>query len=155
MILPARRLRSLLLFAARRYEESVTDLTEAIRVAPDDASLRYDRALSLQRLGRHALALEDLDFAVEANPDEHRFRFIRGEARLQAGRPEAAIQDFLKLTQYSGAYYALARAHRAAGQWRDALAAAERFLRTKPPKPQADRIRRIIDEARRNLGEGR
>ena len=79
-----------LALAARRPDEAVTHLEDAVRLAPDDALYRYHLGLALWRAGRAQEALDAVHRSVHLAPAEPRYR--RHAALLSAllGQPVAA-----------------------------------------------------------------
>ena len=78
----------------RELDDQVTaDMTEAIRIAPNNASLYVMRGRALCRRRDYRGAVEDLDRAVAIEPADPGIRTVRGEIHLAAGDAERAIAD--------------------------------------------------------------
>ncbi|MCX6770687.1 MAG: hypothetical protein NTX79_01395 [Candidatus Micrarchaeota archaeon] len=72
---------------------ALSDITEAIKLSPNDAGLHYDRStVLLFRFKRAKAALADMDKAIELNPhNEYYYQFraeIRGKLNDDKGRME-------------------------------------------------------------------
>ncbi len=63
---------------SQQYSEALRDLEQALRLAPDDARIRVNRAQAYRAFGRFEAAMEDLDIAVAQDPDLLPARFNRG-----------------------------------------------------------------------------
>lgn len=69
--------RAVIFASARLYREAEADLTEAIRLSPDDAELYLERAVVRIRLGQTAQAIGDAEHALRLDPrDEAAYRIF-------------------------------------------------------------------------------
>jgi tetratricopeptide (TPR) repeat protein len=64
-------------------DTALADLRRAVDLAPDDAALRYNRAVVLQRTQRWDDALADLDAAADLVPDDPDIAQAREQCRLR------------------------------------------------------------------------
>ncbi len=71
-------------------EETLAHLTEAVRLAPDSATIRFSRAWMLQRLGQAADSLPDLEAANLLAPGDVRILDLMALARLSLEQPAEA-----------------------------------------------------------------
>lgn len=74
--------RAVLFANARHYKEAEADLTEAIRLTPDDAELYLERAVVRLRLGLTAKAIGDAEQALRLDPAEEAAYRIFDDGRL-------------------------------------------------------------------------
>jgi len=73
----------------RRYEAAVVDLDEAVRLTPNIAKLRFDRALAEYRAGRAEAAIDDYERALQGGlgeVDAERARTDMGFLKATLGR---------------------------------------------------------------------
>ena len=71
--------RAVLFANARHYQEAESDLTEAIRLSPDDAEFYLERAVVRIRLGQVSEAIRDAEQALRLDPrDEAAYRILEG-----------------------------------------------------------------------------
>ncbi len=86
------------IFWASDPEESLKHLTEAARLDPESASIRFSRAWMLQRLGQIEESLPDLEAASRLAPHNSQVLDLLGMAHLsldQAEKAEAAFRQAL------------------------------------------------------------
>ncbi len=119
---------------AKHYEQAIELLNKALaddwQYCPRDAKARYLRGVAYNRLGEGGEALPDLLAAEDAELDAPGLRRETGLA-----------------------YYLVAREHLAAGEYIEALEAAEKAARY--DGQLRDHIARLNREARKGLGEQR
>ena len=77
-----------------RLEETISDCTEAIRLAPDTPRLYVERAEALSRLDRFEEAVADYNRAIGLDPDDAAAYLGRCHAKSELGRHEEAIEDY-------------------------------------------------------------
>lgn len=65
-----------------QFQQALTDLIEACRMAPRDADCRYRRGVVYWRNRQIDLALQDFDAAVRLDPADFQARLSRAEVRL-------------------------------------------------------------------------
>lgn len=68
-------------------------LDAAIKIAPEDAPLRLDRAAALADLGRYQDAAKELDRAIVLEPSSADAYAFRASAQRRLGRMDAAASD--------------------------------------------------------------
>ncbi|OQX41564.1 MAG: hypothetical protein B0D82_02230, partial [Candidatus Sedimenticola endophacoides] len=73
---------------------ALADLEKAVRLRPDDASLRVNRSQVYRRFNRPQEALADINKAVELQPDLVAARFNRGVMLYTDGNYQEALADF-------------------------------------------------------------
>ena len=78
-----------------RTQEAVTQLAEAVRLAPKDAESHFILALALNETGDTPRMMTELEEAVKCNPRHARAWYNLGLARNAAGNPTGAIQALL------------------------------------------------------------
>jgi tetratricopeptide (TPR) repeat protein len=74
-------------------EAAVTTLSNAIKLAPQDAGLRIDRARAQLILKKWAEAGKDLDAAIELSPGDAEAHTLRAQALKEMGRLDEAWAD--------------------------------------------------------------
>ena len=74
------------LLGAGHYKEALTELTEAIRLAPESATAYNARGFAWLKLREYARALEDLDKAIRLNPNYADAFRIRRAAQSALGQ---------------------------------------------------------------------
>ena len=86
------------LFDQGKFQESIDQYSESIRVAPDDCDAYYNRGSVYAKLGQYQLALEDFSKAISLKPrkDINVFYNNRGFAYIKLGQYQLAIDDFNK-----------------------------------------------------------
>jgi tetratricopeptide (TPR) repeat protein len=75
------------------YDSAIADLTEAIRLAPNNQPAHAERAYLYNELGRWSEALNDLDKSIELNPTEPKGYQERALARFMLGDLQGAFRD--------------------------------------------------------------
>ncbi|BBD59222.1 tetratricopeptide repeat protein [Nostoc sp. HK-01] len=79
---------------SNQYSKALEDLTEAIKLVPDEAEYLVDRGWTYRLMERHQEALSDYNRAIEINPKSDWAIAQRGQTyRLMKCYPEA-LQDF-------------------------------------------------------------
>jgi tetratricopeptide (TPR) repeat protein len=103
---------------------------EALRLDPELVNARVDLARMLMQQQRLDDAVTELRQAVRADPGSSRAQGFFGLALLERGHLDEAIAAFYEVVRLEprggGAHYQLARAHAAAGRYREAWDAVER-----------------------------
>lgn len=77
-----------------RFEETIADCTEAIRLDQDTPRLYLERAGALARLDRYEEAVADYNRAIGLDPDDAAAYLGRCHAKSELGRHEEAIEDY-------------------------------------------------------------
>jgi tetratricopeptide (TPR) repeat protein len=76
-----------------RIDDGIRDLSEAIRIMPDMASLYYNRAVAFEMKGDTARAIEDYSLAIELDPENYQALCNRGAILAREGMHEEALVD--------------------------------------------------------------
>jgi tetratricopeptide (TPR) repeat protein len=79
--------------AGREQPLAVTDCTEALRIAPNDANIMDSRGFAYLRLSRLDDAVADYDEALKLNPKQVGSLYGRGLAKLKKGDPAGGEAD--------------------------------------------------------------
>jgi tetratricopeptide (TPR) repeat protein len=82
-----------------KYPESISDLTRAIELRPQNILGYIYRNQSYVRLGNTSLAIADLDRAIEINPVNHQAFILRGKLFFRNGDYQKAISDYESATK--------------------------------------------------------
>lgn len=80
--------------AARMYGDSARHLREAVRIAPKNADLRFELAMSLRSNAQPEQAIAELREAVRLNPDDAIPHAALGTLYLNANRIDAAVEQW-------------------------------------------------------------
>ena len=80
-----------------RLEEAKNAFDKAIKITPDSAAPRLQRARVLAMLGEQPGALADLDKAIEISPQKAVPLVLRARIQQQSGNLEAAATDLAKV----------------------------------------------------------
>jgi Flp pilus assembly protein TadD len=67
--------------------EALTELTEAVRLAPRSARAHAYRGFTLARAHRYAEALQEYDSSLALNPGDEDVLFQRAKAQRELGAP--------------------------------------------------------------------
>lgn len=90
--------RALTLSKMNRYDEAVSDYTQALELQPQKAQkIRTNRSNLLLDMSRFKEAIPDLDFLIDADRNNFVLYYNRAVARLQLNDREGAISDFQKV----------------------------------------------------------
>ena len=76
-----------------RFEETIAEYDEAIRLNPLLTVAYNNRGLAYIRLGKHRRAINDLNEAIRLNPNDAAVHSNRGLAYLKLGQPLTAVND--------------------------------------------------------------
>jgi tetratricopeptide (TPR) repeat protein len=98
--------RGVLLDEQGRHAEAVADLTEALRLSPNDPSTLIHRGNAYDALGRKAEAFADYSEAVRLNPRDASGYFNRGTLLEEMGRTAEAVADYRKALEIDPGYEA-------------------------------------------------
>jgi tetratricopeptide (TPR) repeat protein len=128
--------RGFLYYLADQYAKALRDLTEAIKLAPEEAKYWADQGLNYRLMERHQEALADFERALELKPDYSRAIVGRGIIYTDLEQYEEALADFERALElkpdYAWAIVHRGITHRAMEQYEEALADFERALELKP-----------------------
>jgi len=81
-------------FNTGNFEDAVSFFTEAVKIHPNYADLRFKLGLSLLKLGEHAESRKELEKALEINPRYTEARFYLGISYLDEKMYKEALQHF-------------------------------------------------------------
>jgi tetratricopeptide (TPR) repeat protein len=81
---------------AKKYEQSVADLTKYLEKVPNDAEFYFNRGLSLLNLGRKDEAFNDFNKTIELNPAFAPAYRSRGNLYLERGETAKGEADLLE-----------------------------------------------------------
>ena len=123
-------------FWSDQPEESLAHLTEAVRLAPDSATIRFSRAWMLQRLGQAADSLPDLQAANRLAPDNVRILDLMALAYLSLEQPTEAEkvlrQALVKAPEDPEAVMHYGRALMALGREEEAQSFMDKYQKIRP-----------------------
>lgn len=78
----------------KRFDRAVADLTDSLRLAPDNAEAHLLRGKAHAAAGRHEAALPDFTAAIPQAPEPAAAYFLRGLSLEALGRRDRAIADY-------------------------------------------------------------
>lgn len=81
---------------------AVADLTRAVKLFPNDASLFYERGLVFQKLGNHKAAYEDFDQSIGLDNHKALSYMGRGISEFYLSEKRNAYADCARATQLDG-----------------------------------------------------
>ena len=94
---------------ARIYDRAIEDLTQAIRLAPDNAQTYIERGVAYMENGDNDRAIEDYNQAIRLSPNYASAYLNRGVAYRNKGDIEKAIADYTEAVRLNpndaDAYY--------------------------------------------------
>ena len=82
------------LHEARKFQEAVNQLDEAIRLDPKSAEAYFLRGAAYVELNKHDRPLDDFTEAIRLKPDYAQAYYLRGKVYSQLERHNEAIPDF-------------------------------------------------------------
>lgn len=85
--------------AAAHFNESIPNLTDAIRHNPTDSEILFWRGVAWDGKGRFDKAIADFDDAIRLNPDHAETYYNRALAKHAKGELSGAIDDYNEATQ--------------------------------------------------------
>jgi Flp pilus assembly protein TadD len=139
--------RAALLYGMRRYRQAERHARAALAAEPDSPQMSALLAACLSGLGRHVEAEQAAATAIRgapADPDGYKIMAVVLLSGDQPARAESAITEVLRLAPAEPDGYALlAGARGQQGDWRGALAAAERGLGADPEHPECAQLRAL------------
>ena len=77
-----------------RFDEAISDLTQAIRLDANSAQAYHARGLIYQRQNLHQKAVTDFDAAIDRNPFVQAPYLARGQSLIALNKFDSAIEDF-------------------------------------------------------------
>lgn len=91
-------------FNTGNFERSIQAFSEAVRLHPDYADMRFKLGLSYLRNGEHRKAREELERALEINPDYTEARFYLGITFLDQKKYMQALPHFERAASEQATY---------------------------------------------------
>jgi tetratricopeptide (TPR) repeat protein len=76
------------------YQEAIADLTQALRLSPNNPEAYYRRANAYYQLENYQAAIEDFNQVLRLNPDNAVAYFSRGYSRYKLGDLKGAVEDY-------------------------------------------------------------
>nr|MDZ8001618.1 tetratricopeptide repeat protein [Aulosira sp. DedVER01a] len=121
---------------SNQYSKALEDLTEAIKLAPDDAEYLSDRGKTYRLMERYEESLQDYNRAIELNPKYNRAIANRGQTYKAMERYEESLQDYNRAIELNPKYdWAIANrgeTYRLMKQYQEALLDFERAIEINP-----------------------
>ncbi|GAB4234633.1 MAG: hypothetical protein Kow00109_07670 [Acidobacteriota bacterium] len=146
------RFRAELERARDRHWESIRHWEEALKLSPDDPTLRQELAFSYYLNRNYAQAQALVDELLQSNPDSPELNFLAGDCRLNLQRVEEAVPFLEKAVRIDptllSAHAALGRAYLDLDRPGDALPHLEKAL----PQDSDGSIHFQAAQAYRRLG---
>jgi tetratricopeptide (TPR) repeat protein len=137
-----------------KLRDSVQDLTQYLKLRPDDSAAWGLRAECYQLMQDYANATRDLDKAIELNPKLASAYLARGINRRYANQLDQAMADFNKVVELAPAevagYFERGALHQKLGQHDRAIADFSKIIDMKPDAPAAYLARAL---SRKTLGD--
>ncbi len=120
--------------AEDRHQDAVTELTAALKLAPQNPTLTFELATACYAARNYELALATVTPLLRARPDDPRLVKLAGYSQLQLRRPDEALPLLQKATAIDpsdpGPQLALGRAHLQRGDYPAAIPLIEPHLGT-------------------------
>ena len=124
-----------------RHEQALECFDAAIRLKPELAEYRVNRAAALEGLGRFVEAIRDYDAALKLRPSDAATYNGRGNVLAHMNRPDEALWDYgAAITlrpDYGLAYYNRGNLHFNAGRLELALSDYDQAIRFRPEYARA------------------
>jgi tetratricopeptide (TPR) repeat protein len=151
----ARLARAQVRYEMQRFDDSIADLNEVIRLNPKHSTAYDLRGLAYSYSGDHERAIADYDKAIEIDPDKPNPYNNRGWAWLELGERSKALADLNRAIELNPSYQKALenrlRLYMETGQYALAVTDGESVLRL---NPDASWARDRIAEARQRMGGG-
>lgn len=127
---------------------ALRDLTEAIRLRPDDYRGYLHRAAVYAKMDRYEEAIDDYDRSLAQNPQFGLTYFNRANATMRLGDAEKAIEDYTRFVErfvdHVGGYFNRALAYAEVGDYGKALSDFDRVITLDPGQTKALLCRGIL-----------
>ncbi len=122
--------------AGGEWERAIADLTEAIRLEPENAKAYVGRGWAYEGKGDYPKCIDDCTDAIRLDPKLAEAYNYRGIAYADDGQPDKAIvecREAIRLKpKYADAYYNRARAYHCKGEYDAAIADYTEAIRLGP-----------------------
>lgn len=115
------------------FDAALADFDQAVSLWPNNLEHLYNRAVTLERMGKYDQAIPDLDKILLAKPDQWNASYQRGYAFLKKGDYKRAIDDFDQVLRVNPGL------EQAVSQRAAALQAFQAGKQAPPSAPQANR----------------
>jgi tetratricopeptide (TPR) repeat protein len=123
------------------WPEAARQFRRAVELSPDNAIMRLNLALALNRVGDARAALSELDAAIRADPSLASAYFVMGTLLERSGRDDEALDRYTAaVTRDPGfrvAHLRLADALRRMGRLESSLSAYQQVLELDPDSEEA------------------
>jgi tetratricopeptide (TPR) repeat protein len=123
------------------WPEAASQFRKAIDLLPDNADLRLNLALTLNRMGDARAAVAELEAAIRVDPRFARAHFMMGTLQERSGRDQEAIDRYSAAVTHdpglSEAHLRLADALRRVGRLEASLSSYQRVLELDPGSEDA------------------
>jgi tetratricopeptide (TPR) repeat protein len=86
-----------------KLDEALTDLSEAVRVAPDISDAHYNLGVLRAKRGQYEAAISEFTEAIRLNPNHALAYWARGATFQRHGQYEQALADYNKASTLGGA----------------------------------------------------
>lgn len=146
--------RAMALLRTKKFDDAITDLTEAISCSPNDGLLYLNRALVYIPLKAYKKAIADCDSAQTRNPGELSVFSIRASCYDKIGDSKAELADLDHLAKMSPTVETRrnrGRARLALNDYDGALEDFEWILHTLPHDDEANKKREVALSALKKL----
>ncbi len=131
-----------------KYDQAISDFTEALKINPRFALAYYSRATIYEKIGKFDQAISDLTKAVEINPRFAEAYYARGYIYLRTFKYDQAISDFTKTLEiYPGffeAFYNRGNAYLQTYKFDQAIHDLNKALEINPNSADTYNIRGIV-----------
>lgn len=156
--LAGKRLLGLIELAQGRPADTIATLSGLASAGNADAGVLDLLGRAYAEMGQPAKALAAFGQAVKLAPKNAALRLQLGEAQMRTGNTAAAVADLeksLQLAPSTPAGEALAMTEMGSGNWKGALAAADKLQKAQPDSPVAGNLKGVIKLARFDLDAAR
>ncbi|GAB61050.1 MAG: tetratricopeptide repeat protein [Candidatus Jettenia sp.] len=139
----------------QHFDDAIKDLTTFIQCVPNNAFAYYIRAKAYRGKGEIEKSMADYDRVIELNPRMAGVYYERGQIKNQLEKSREALMDFstsLELFPYNPlAYLHRGNTFKKLGEMKNALRDYSVYLKLNPNAPDAEEIKREIEEIKTNL----
>jgi tetratricopeptide (TPR) repeat protein len=129
-------------------DSALRDLTEAIRLRPEDYRGYLHRAAVYAKMDRYEEAIDDYDRSLARNPQFALIYFNRANATMRLGGAEKAIEDYTRFVErfvdHVGGYFNRALAYAEIGDYEKAFSDFDKVITLDPGQTKALLCRGIL-----------